>query len=191
MSETVMYVIFEKDTGKVLGISPKSENENSIPVNLSAVTGLLNGTERKRNYRVEYNPKTKQLELQDQHQESFDGSSVNDFIYEIPEDTVQDADIVVEQDKPNTCWRIKLGKQLKRNLRKKGIRLNTRLSFSVTAKHDPNILYKTLSVDFARILNDNYAVIDFSMPFETENTPLSVFTARRFDTYQFKRILDE
>jgi len=186
-----MYVIFEKDTGKVLGISPKPENENSIPVNLSDVTGLLNGTERKRNYRVEYNPKTKQLELQDQHQESFDGSSVNDFIYEIPEDTIEDADIVVEQDKPNTCWRIKLGKQLKRNLRKKGIRLNNRLSFSVTAKHDPNILYKTLSVDFASILNDNYAVIDFSMPFETENTPLSVFTARRFDTYQFKRILDE
>jgi hypothetical protein len=191
MSETVMYVIFEKDTGKVLGISPKDEHENTIPVNFSEVLGILNGTDRKRNYRVEYNPKTKQLELCDRHEESFDGSSVNDFIYEIPEEPTEDADIVVEQDKPNTCWRIKLGKQLKKNLRKKGIKLNTRLSFSITAKHDPNILYKTLSVDFTRILNDNYAVVDFSMPFETENIPISVFTARRFDSYEFRRILDE
>jgi len=186
-----MYVIFEKDTGKVLGISPKSENQNSIPVNLSDVTGLLNGTESKRNYIVEYNSRNKQLELRHRNRESFDGSSVNDFIYEIPEGIIEDPDVVIEQDKPNTCWKIRLGTQLKKNLRKKGIKLNTSLSFSVTAKHDPNILYKTLSVDFARVLNDNYVVIDFSMPFEIENTPLSVFTARRFDTYQFKRISDE
>jgi len=191
MSQTMMYVTFERDTGKILGISPKFEHENSIPVPLADVAGLLEGKERKRNYRVNYNPRTKQLELCDLHQEIFDGTSVNDFIYEIPEIKVDDADIVVEQDIPNTCWKVKLGKQLKKNLRKKGIRLNTVIAFSITAKHDPNILYKTLSIDFSRILNDNYAVVDFSMPFETKNTPISVFTARRFDSYEFKRIFNE
>lgn len=186
-----MHVIFEKDTGKVLGVSPKPQESNSIPVPISSVIGIIEGTERRKNYRVDYNAKNKQLELIDLHRESFDGSSVNDFIFEIPENGVEDADITIEQDIPNTCWRIKLGKTLKRNLRKKGIRLNSKVNFSITAKHDPNILYKTLSVDFSQVLNDNYAVIDFDMPFETKNLSISVFTARRFDTYQFTRILNE
>lgn len=191
MSESIMHVIFEKDSGKILGFSPKAEHKNSIPVPLSEVLGLLEGKEKKKNYRVEYNAKTKQLELCDQHRENFDGSSVNDFIYEIPEDYIEDADITIEQDIPNTCWKIKLGNQLKKNLQKKGIKLNTTLSFSITAKHDPNILYKTLSIDFSRVFNDNYAVVDFDMSFEQEKESISVFTSRRFDTYQFKRILNE
>lgn len=191
MSQTMMYVRFERDTGKILGISPKLENENSIPVPLSEVSDLLEGRERRRNYRVNYNPKTKQLELCDLHQQTFDGASVNDFIYEIPENKTGDADITIEQDVPNTCWRVKLGTQLKKNLKKKRVKLNTVISFSITAKHDPNILYKTLSVDFSQILNDNYAIANFSMPFETKNIPISVFTARRFDSYEFRRIFNE
>jgi len=80
-----MYVIFEKNTGKILGFSPKKEDENSIPVEYSEVEGLLNGRERRKNYRVEYNPKSKQLELINLHLQSLDGASINDFIYEIPE----------------------------------------------------------------------------------------------------------
>lgn len=186
-----MHVIFEKNSGKVLGVSPKPSEENSIPVPISSVIGLIEGTERRKNYRVDYNAKNKQLELVDLHRENFDGSSVNDFIFEIPEKKVDDADIIIEQDIPNTCWRIKLGKMLKRNLRRKGIRLNSKVTFSITAKHDPNILYKTMSLDFSQIFNNNYAVIDFDMPFESKNIPISIFTARKFDTYFFKRIFNE
>lgn len=192
MSEnTVMWVIFEKDTGKVLGVSPKNEEKNSIPVDLEDVKGILDGTESKKSYRVEYNPKIKELELQNLHLQSFDGASVDDFIYEVPEGASEDSDIAIEQNIPETCWKVKIGKQLKRNLRRQGIRLNSVLNFSITAKHDPNILYKTLSVDFSRILNDNYVVLDFDMQFEREKTPVSVFTSRRFDTYSFTRIFND
>lgn len=186
-----MYVIFQKDTGKVLGISSKSAAENSIPVDLDKVLGILKGTDSKKNYRVEYNAKQKQLELIDLHQENFDGSSVNDFIYEIPEDIIEDADITIEQDIPNTCWKIMLGKSLKRNLKLKGVRLNSILKFSITAKHDPNILFKTLAVDFSQVFNKSSVILPFDSDFEFLDLPLSIFTARKFDSYQFKRIFDD
>lgn len=191
MSESLMYVNFEEETGKILGISPKQNRTSSIPVSLSAVQPLLDGVEPKRNYRVGYNAKTKELELKHQFIASFDGSDVNDFIYEIPETSVKDSDIVIEQNIPETCWKVKIGSKLKKNLRTKKIRLNQTLNFAVTKKHDPNILYKTLSVDFSAAMTDNYAVLPFSMPFERTDAAISIFTARTFDSYIFTRVFNE
>lgn len=186
-----MYVIFEKETGKVLGVSPKDDNENSIWVEFDEVEALISGKDRRKNYRVEYNPKEKQLELVNLHLQSLDGASISDFIYEIPENYAENADIVVEQDQKTRCWRIILGNALKKGLRRQGIRFNSWVNFSVTAKHDPNVLYKTLEVDFSKILQDNCAILPFSMDFEYTNTPISVFTSRKFDSYEFRRIMHE
>jgi len=191
MSEPLMYVKFQEETGKILGISPKQSKSSSIPVPLSVVQPLLDGIEPKRNYRVEYNAKTKELELKHQFTASFDGSDVNDFIYEIPETSVKDTDIIIEQNIPETCWKIKIGSNLKKNLQSKKIRLNQTLNFAVTRKHDPNILYKTLSVDFSSVMTDNYALLPFSMPFERTDAAISIFTTRTFDSYLFTRVFDE
>lgn len=193
MSQHIMHVRFEEKTGNILEISPTKKGKNTIPVPLSGVSGLLEGKERRRDYRVEFNSKTKELGLVNLKIQNFDGYSVNDFLYEIPEHTeTTDPDISIQQDAVNTCWKIKIGSSLKRNLNKKGIELNSVLHFSITAKHDPNLLYKQLVVDFGNILNQNYAIIDFTMPFETEeHVPISVFTARVFDTYEFVRTLNE
>lgn len=188
MSSDVMYVQFKQDTGEITGISPRpSANHHDIEVPLEEVTAILEGKERKRNYRVEYEPKKKKLALVNQHEKQFDGASVQDYIYEIPESKQQDSDISVIQDSTNRCWKILLGNSLQKNLKKQGLRLNKQLSFSITAKHDPNILYKTLFVDFSQIVRDNYAVIPFSMEFEDKNTDISIFTAKMFDSYSFQR----
>lgn len=186
-----MYVNFEEETGKILGISPKQNRTSSIPVSLLAVQPLLDGVEPKRNYKVEYNAKTKELELKHQFIARFDGSNVNDFIYEIPQTGVKDPDIVIEQNIPETCWKIKIGSKLRNNLQSKKIRLNQTLNFAVTKKHDPNILYKTLSVDFSSVMTDNYSVLPFSMPFERTDAAISIFTARTFDSYIFTRVFNE
>lgn len=191
MPQSMMHVSFEENTGKILGIGPKPQEENSLPVQLDEVIGILEGKEPKRNYRVEFNGKKKQLELAHQFIQSFDGSDVNDFIYEIPENLSSTPDILVEHNIPETCWKIKLGDQLKKNLASNRIRLNQTLHFAVTKKHDPNILYKTLSIDFSKTLRDNYTVLPFSMLFEETDTPVSVFTAKTFGSYQFQRVLDE
>lgn len=192
MLNQIMYVSFEKNTGRIFGISnEKDPDANLIEVSLKEVESLLEGKESFSNYAVEYNPKTKTLEFVNKFEHVFDHFSVNDFIYEILENDIEDADITLTQDIPNTCWKIELGKELKKNLRSKGVSLNSGLLFSVTAKGDPNILYKTLSVHFGTIVNDNYFIIPFSMPFETEKENISIYTSRRFDTYKFKRIFNE
>lgn len=187
-----MFVKYLEDSGEIIGIGPRQDvNYHTIQVDFEEVKGIIEGKESKRNYRVEYNPKKKDLELIHVHEQSFDGSLVRDFIYEIPQTQHPDPDLLVVQDQKNTCWRIKLGSELQQKLKSKGIRLNSLLDFSITAPHDPNILFKTFSVDFSNIFQDREVLVDFSMPFETTDQPVSVFTAKRFDSYQYKRVLHD
>jgi hypothetical protein len=192
MPEIMQYVGFNRETGKIFSIG----NENTRPelsyirVPLKDVILIKQGIERQDNYYVRYNTKTKDLELASRAEEMFDASSVNDFIYEIPVTELEDPDICITQDIPNTCWKIEIGKVLKKNVREKGIRLNASMVFSITAKGDPNVLYKTLIVQAAQAVSDNYSIVPFSMPFEMTSEPISIYTARKFDTYQFKRIYE-
>jgi len=191
MSQVVMYIKFKEETGEVIGVGPKPDiNYNTIPVDFESVKAIIEGKESKKNYKVEYNAKSKQLELVNIHQQIFDGATVNDYIYEIPEDCDGEPDIIIKQDVPNSCWKILVGKTLKKNLRTKGIKLNSTLNFSITAKHDPNILFKTISIDFSKIINDNYAIIEFDMPFEKQDESISIFTSKKFDLYKFERVFE-
>lgn len=192
MSEVMQYVGFDKETGRIVSIGNDNTREDLsyIQVPLEDVLSIKKGIESKELYHVVYNPKIKDLQLTLKSNFTLDASNVNDFIYNIPTLDIQGADITVIQDIPNTCWKIVIGETLRRNIREKGIRLNTNMMFSITEKNDPNILYKTLIVNTTQTINDNYCIVPFSMPFELTNTPISVYTARKFDTYQFKRIYE-
>lgn len=186
------YVIFNKDTGAIISIGNEvSETDSYIQVPLVDVLTIIRGDERVTNYHVQYNPKIKELEFQSKHEFTLDSTSVKDFIYEIPQDNIDDADVQIIQDIPNACWKIKLGNSLKSNIKSKGINLNATFLFSITKKGDPNILYKTLNVHMGQTVSDNYCIIPFNMPFETTNVPISVYTSRRFDTYQLTRTVNE
>ena len=188
----IAYVIFNKDSGEIDSISNTVTNEDTyIQVPLADVLSLKTGVEDISNYHVQYNPKNKELELKSKYEFALDALTVNDSIYELPETLIDDADVQVIQDIPNTCWKIKLGNSIRDNIKRKGINLNANFLFSVTKKGDPNILYKTLSVHIGKTVADNYCIVPFDMPFETTKIPVSVYTARKFDTYQLTRILDE
>lgn len=188
----IAYVIFNKDSGEIESISNDVTNEDTyIQVPLADVLSLKTGVEDISNYHVQYNPKNKELELKSKYEFALDALTVNDSIYELPENSVDDADVQVIQDIPNTCWKIKLGNSIRDNIKRKGINLNANFLFSITKKGDPNILYKTLSVHIGKTVADNYCIVPFDMPFETTDIPVSVYTARKFDTYQLTRILDE
>lgn len=188
----IAYVIFNKDSGEIESISNTVTSEDTyIQVPLADVLSLKTGVEDISNYHVQYNPKNKELELKSKYEFALDALTVNDSIYELPETLIDDADVQVIQDIPNTCWKIKLGNSIRDNIKRKGINLNANFLFSVTKKGDPNILYKTLSVHIGKTVADNYCIVPFDMPFETTKIPVSVYTARKFDTYQLTRILDE
>jgi len=187
MSESIMYVSFEEYTGKILGISPKRQDKNALPVFLSEVIEILEGKTPKRNYRVGFNAKKKQLELIDQIHNPLDTAVVSNFIYEIPENIDDKSDLTIKQDLDKSCWYIKLGDELKDNLEDKKINLNQTFYFSITKKHDPNVLYKIITVDFSEVLEDDSIKIPFTMDFEKSNTAISIFTAKIFDTYSLQR----
>jgi len=188
----IAYVVFNKDNGEIESISNDVTNEDTyIQVPLADVLSLKTGVENISNYHVQYNPKNKELELKSKYEFALDALTVNDSIFELPETLVDDADVQVIQDIPNTCWKIKLGNSIRDNIKRKGINLKANILFSVTKKGDPNILYKTLSAHIGKTVADNYYIVPFDMPFETTDIPISVYTARKFDTYQLTRILDE
>ena len=192
MSEKMMHVRYDADSGEISGIGARQRpDSNSIEVPLSEVKEILEGRQPYSSYQVLYNTKTKQMEFVSKHVDEVIGSTINDFIYELPEDTINEPDFQIIQDVPNTCWKIIIGKTLRDNLLKRGVSLNHKMALSVTERGDPNILYKTLFADLSNVVADNYVVLPFSMPFEYTDCPLSVYTARRFDTYQLKRIFNE
>lgn len=187
-----MFVKFIEETGKVVGLGPRKDpNFNCLEVDFDQVKDIIKGRDSKKNYIVQYNAKTRDLELVNIHEQILDGASIKDFIYEIPQTKINDPDVLLIQNQKQNFWKINIGKDLQKKLKLKGIRLNTTLDFSVTAKHDPNVLYKTFSIDFSKILDNKQATIDFDMQFEYEQQDISVFTARRFDSYQFMRIANE
>jgi hypothetical protein len=192
MSEKIMYVIFDKETGSILGIkATEYTGENSIPVPLDKVRKLISGEDSTTAFEVRYNTKIKQMEFGSRYDTQMRGNSVNDFIYDVPQGVGKSPDILIVQDVVNTCWKVHIGAVLGDSLRRKGVTVNDRMMLSVTAKGDPNILYKTLFVELADVVRDNYVVLPFTMPFEHSDEPISIFTSRKFDTYQFKRIFNE
>jgi hypothetical protein len=187
-----MLVFYEEKTGIVRGLGPKPrEGFNHIEVDKKDVIDLILGKEMRRNYRVDYNPKTKELELRHVHDTDFFNKDIQDYLYEIPSTDIVDPDITVIQDMPNKCWKFLLGTDLKTNLNKKKAKLRGVDLFSITKKHDPNILYKSLFVDLTRTLHDNYFIIPFDAEFETQDLDFSIYTLRKFDSYQYKRVFNE
>jgi predicted CopG family antitoxin len=184
------YVEFESDTGNLLSVrSSKPDGEHSfIEVEYDQIKSLKEGTESFSQYIVEYNGKTKALELKYKNELDFNDFSVDEFIYKVPTTGIDDPDITIIQDIDNTCWKILIGKQFKKSLKEKGIALNSTLYFSVTAKNDPNILYKLLSCNFAESVKQNYFVIPFTEDFEYELNDVSIYTIRMFDTYLYTRM---
>ena len=187
-----MYVKFDQKTGTVIGVRGKEyTEENSIPVELAEVQDILDGIVLADEYEVRYNTKLKQMEFAKRNDNKIVGNSINDFIYEMPVKLIEDPDIIVVQDIVNTCWKIHIGARLGSSLRNKGVGISDRMMLSITAKGDPNVLYKTLFVELSDIVRNNYVVLPFTMLFESTSQPISVYTSRRFDTYQFKRIFNE
>lgn len=185
------YVMYDKSNGRVIGIgNMPEESMDYIQVPKEQVSSIKNGLEVIASYHVQYNPKTKSMEFKPRYEHTYEANSINDYIYEIPTVAIDNPDLTITQDVPNTCWKIEIGKELKRNLKANGVRLNTNIMFSITAKGDPNILYKTLFAHLGTTLNDNYCIVPFSMPFETTDESISIYTSKQFDTYQFKRIYE-
>lgn len=191
MSELIRYVLFKQDTGKIYGIAhdPGEHEEFSyLAVPFSQAEPLITGQYPITSYIVKYSSESKKLELMPKYKGSNDSLNINDILYKVPETVEGTPDLLVLQDIPNKQWKIILSKSMQNNFIKSKVGITNEVFFSVTAKDDPTILYKSLNIELNALISDNYFIVPFTMPFETTTVPLSIFTTRYFEVNQFKRI---
>lgn len=180
------YAVFNSETGELLSLpNYKPEKCDFIEVDPLEVAGLLSGEDQMSYYYVHYSKITKGYELRLRINNNIDSYSVNDLIYEIPKNNLDNADLNITQNIKDTCWKIRIGGNLKANILSQHISLNNTVSLSVTRKNDPNILYKTLYVDFSSLENNKYVIIPFTDKFEFKGEEVSIYTMKKFDEYSY------
>ena len=90
-----------------------------------------------------------------------DSYLVDDLIYEIPQDNIDNSDIKVTFNIKDTCWKFTIGGDLKANILAHKVSFKQIMNFSITKHNDPNILYKTISFNFDDLVDGKYVVVSF------------------------------
>jgi len=183
------YAVFDPITGELISLPNKKPTEGSfIPVAEDDVKGILEGRESMHFYYVHYIKRAKTYELRQRSNHDIDSYFVDDLIYDIPTEA-DNPDITITKNVKDTCWKFTIGGDLEMNILAQKISLtNSSISFSITKKDDPNILYKTLRFSFDKLINGKYLVLPFSDKFEFDNEPVSVYTIKKFDSYKYEVI---
>ena len=103
----------------------------------------------------------------------------NLFLIEV----TKDYDIIIQQNVKLKYWNIQINPYTKKFLRTSGYRPSENLYFSITAKHDPNILYRSLEFKISDLLTELNPIIPFIYDSESSEDDVSIYTAKYFDSY--------
>lgn len=175
------YVTFD-ESGNLQGVyNRKPLDENYIKVDPSDVETLISGKEQFRHYLVVFDKIKKQYVLKHIYNEENYLDDINDQIYRIP--TVKDnPDLTVVQDIKNKKWCFKIDQQIKENFASNNLNFNQPMGFSITRKNNPNHLERYFVINVSTLLNSDYS-IDFENDLELDSNALSVYTAKRLESY--------
>jgi hypothetical protein len=184
------YVYFDQENGKIQKIGGKIDSSglSFISIDPKKVEPIMKGEKGLDDYVVEFDISLKKLNLKEIHRpETEDERSILTF-KEIPlNQKTRKVDVLVQQDKKNKCWNIKLSDKIKESLKQESVYIRSSLFFSITKKNDPNILYRTISCPIGELLKDeNKNGVSFPFEYKTEidNNQLSVYTSKYFDIYK-------
>jgi hypothetical protein len=187
-----VYVYFEPEAGKIFKVGRKDETITDlswINVTTDEVSLIMSGQKNVDEYKVTYDTVQKSYVLTERL------ATVNNYVYnvlyEMPVEITDtekyyDVDLTVSQNLKETCWKIKISPKIRKVFLNDGAYLNKNIILSVTAKHDPNILYKLLKVDFSSVVMDGYVVLPFSESFEFTKSEVSIFTSKVFNSYVYE-----
>ena len=92
-------------------------------------------------------------------------------------------DIIIQQNTFSKTWNLLLNPYTKKFLQNSGYSSKETLYFSVTAKYDPNVLFRSLKFTVGDLLSDVTAEIPFSTEGEADPQNVSIYTAKYFDSY--------
>ena len=173
-------IVSYSETGEIVTISREPTDKfNFIKVSVDDLQPILSGAESLANYRVEYDFLEKKHTLKSIRKIN-DEKLLSSFMYELPMSRSDRADISLVRDKANYHWQLHVHEDFKKELNDNNITLDPTIGFySVTKKHDPNVLYRLLRFD-------NSLKIPFEYEFEVDDIDVSVYTVRKFDSYIYE-----
>ena len=175
------FVSFQDD-GTIYKISKHiDERYKHLEVEFDEVQDFIEGKKSLLQHKVEYDFVDKTYVIKSQQQVDED-KLMWSFIYEIPTERPNDNQLVITRDKKEKVWRLVVDENFQKDLDRQNITVDiSKYYFSITKKHDPNVLYKLI-----RFTDGNE--IKFTEDFEFDDTEVSVYTIRRFDTYYHEEI---
>lgn len=179
---TDRYVHFDSN-GQITKIARQhDDNDEAIKVKFETVKGLLEGKESLVDYKVEYDFLEKKYLLK--HVNTWKQDQLKDaFMLEVGNDS--NTDITIVQDKVEKVWKLVLGNELQTAITEQNLQIDPTVQYySVTKKHDPNVLYRLLRF---KKQNNDY-VVPFEYEFEVDTLDLSIYTTRKFSTYSYEVI---
>ena len=157
-------VIFKTDSNNLLIWRYKSKS--SIKVN------TVDNTKK------DYHVLDKQFQLVPQNNlKNGDKVLLGTKLYQVRRD--KEYDIIVTQDRADKMWHINLNPSTLTYFSMTNHDQDDELYFSITSKHDPNILYRSLKIPISMLAEQ------LVMPFESdsENKDVSIYTAKYFNSY--------
>jgi len=175
------FVCFD-DEGNIYKVSREPDDRfKFIECDFEDVRQFIEGQWSLLDYKVEYDFIDKQYKIKNQKQVDED-KLMWSFIYEIPTTIPKNKQIVFTKDNTQDVWRLTVDPAFEADLREQGIAVDiSNYYFSITKKGDPNVLYRLI-----RFVDGNE--VSFEHAFEIDDTEVSVYTMRRFDTYHYEEI---
>jgi hypothetical protein len=189
------FVCFKIGSGDILAILNGSvdsfeseDNWGYVEVPYNTILPLLTGEETPKSYVVEYNPLLDSHSLKPRVDFDAEELNINDLIYKIPiVEKYKDEDIKIIQDIKNTCWKVLISEPCESKLRTDFANLKYVLHFAITEPNNPHHLYRMLKINLEQLVKNHSQVLDFMYDYEITDTPLSIYTMKRFDSYCYKR----
>lgn len=153
------YIFYSKDTKEFFKISIEDEKTNEIEL-------------IKNNYEI-FNS----FVLRNK-----DKVLIGNKLYQVQTLESRGVDIVVAQNNKTQSWQIVLNKTVRKKLKDTTFN-NDSIYFSITAKHDPNILYRYISIKIKDLLINDYLNFPYQYEWEFQDREVSIYTPKYFDTY--------
>lgn len=181
------YVYYDKDTGKIHKISNKEiESDFEIcKVETTLVKDIITGVKKTENFIVSYDLSQKRMTINELSYES-ELDSVKYRLYEIPEIKNNTYDVKILRNISNKCWTVQLSDETKKELIKSKYSSNDSIYFSITEKHNPNILYKSIESNLSSLLI-NPILFPFEYKWEhDDHKNVSIYTPKFFNDYVYE-----
>jgi hypothetical protein len=179
------FVEFDPDSGELIRVGKKGDDDNSyVEVNPNDITHIMSGEKTMSEYKVIFDIGLKEYVLREKGDLETENDHVYNTLFEIPSDVAEDCDVTIIQDNIDKCWKIKVSDSLREFLKSEAVSINSNIFFSITAKFDPNILFRVLRLSVNDLINADEYTFPFEYKFENINDKVSIYTAKYFDTYK-------